>query len=202
MGAAMQVVAAAAAAAAAAADWHGTVEPCILAMSAAELAALDLDVVPLLSARPLCYHSDAVPDKRGLEQKRDRAELKASNHRTKVAQAQRVLQALEQNVQQHTDARTLHDLRAGVLQRLQRRFDSRCGARMQQQRDAMQRGKCAVCFEKHADMVFVGCGHQAMCQTCTSSPHWARGAAAAADDEGPCPICRGTSKFILLRPVS
>jgi hypothetical protein len=198
MAAAMQVVAAVAVAAV---DWHATVEPRIMAMSAAELAALDLDTVPPLSARPLRYHGDDAPDKRGLAQKRDRAELKASNHRTKVAQAQRALQALEQNVQQHTDNLTLHDLRAGVLQRLQRRFDRRCVARAQEQRDAVQRGECAVCFEKHADMVFVGCGHQAMCQTCTSSPHWARGAAAA-DDEGPCPICRGTSKFIVLRPVS
>ena len=50
---------------------------------------------------------------------------------------------------------------------------------------AVDSGKCAVCIDAKADMVFVGCGHVAMCQACTQTPNFL-----GPNNKGKCTICR------------
>jgi rubrerythrin len=94
------------------------------------------------------------------------------------------------------------NMRRDLYEGMQRAFDTQRELEKDKKREedaakeakrdeAYKKGICTVCLVTRSNMVFLGCGHLAMCQACTEHRAFRRNG-----NKAKCPICRKENEMM------
>jgi hypothetical protein len=191
----------------------------LLGFSVQDLRTMDGNTLPLTTTRPKAFTA-AQPNVASLNIKIQRIDPKIASQQvvtnqeqSKLIEMQKKRAAFQDEIEVSSIAPCLlctsvshllfshlpcqlGELRLEALAYVQSRFDATEESLSPEARAAASQGMCSVCMVKHADVIFVKCGHASMCSTCAQHPAWN---GRINNEKGKCPYCTQVSAFIVTR---